>query len=201
MRRQTNSEYGARDFIIGWATPGVGVGATVDWSKSDSCLKYDASKAAAGDMDHMNLKGCERAGTTTYNTTARSGDGYFSIQVNPIGPGVIGHFSVATSDGEHASASNVLVGDVLLCSGQSNMALPLNYVFNGSEAINASVHRSSYMRVFKVGLNQSDVPIHTASGNWSIVSPAAVKDFSAVCYLTATHIADLHTSTRPLGLI
>lgn len=189
-RRQTNEEFGSRDFVWGWAEPSEWVELSVAW-KSRDCIA----------ADHSVETPCVSGGSTTYNTTASSSDGYFSIQVNPESANHEGTFKITTQGGETAEANGVLSGDVILCSGQSNMALPLSYVFGGQEAINASVHRSSYMRIFQVGLNASDTPITTASGSWEIVSPETIPHFSAVCYLTATEIADLHSGTRPLGLI
>ena len=136
-----------------------------------------------------------------YNTTGSSTDGFFSVQVNPISVGHVGEFKVTTESGGVATAKRVLVGDVLLCSGQSNMELPLNYVFNGTEEIAAAGERTSYIRLFEVYRNTSVEPLQNVSGAWVPATPTTVANFSAVCYLSARHLADMHTGTRPLGLI
>lgn len=93
---------------------------------------------------------------------------------------------------------NILIGDVWLCSGQSNMELPLS-VTNGAEAEIASANFPD-IRLFTVPNNMaaqpaSDIP----SGEWDVCSPTTVPGFSAVGYYFGKDI--YQTQKTPIGLI
>ncbi len=77
--------------------------------------------------------------------------------------------------------SNVLVGDVWICSGQSNMEWPLS-ITNGAEAaIKNSINPT--IRLFTVEKNTSTVPLEDCeSEGWLICGPETVPSFSAVAY-------------------
>jgi sialate O-acetylesterase len=55
------------------------------------------------------------------------------------------------------TVSNVLVGEVWLCSGQSNMAFPLSRATNADQAISAS--RDPQLRLYTVPRGASDTPL------------------------------------------
>ena len=95
--------------------------------------------------------------------------------------------------------TDVLVGDVWICSGQSNMEWSLNSVTNAQEEMAAANHPN--IRLF-------DVPGHTTSplpnddvpgGQWNACSPQSAPGFSAVGYFFAR---SFHKETGiPVGLI
>lgn len=94
---------------------------------------------------------------------------------------------------------NVLVGDVWVCSGQSNMEWNVKGAMNGSEEIAAA--DQPLMRLFDVPghttapVAQEDVP----GGAWRACSPASVQGFSAVGYYFGREIQ--RESGVPVGLI
>ena len=93
--------------------------------------------------------------------------------------------------------SSVLVGEVWVCSGQSNMAFPLAKAANW----NTEAHSANYpkLRMFKVELVNALAPETDVVGKWVESSPATVKDFSAVGYFFGR---DLHKATGlPVGMI
>ncbi|MDF1548972.1 MAG: sialate O-acetylesterase [Bacteroidales bacterium] len=97
---------------------------------------------------------------------------------------------------------NVLIGEVWICAGQSNMEMPLkgynNQPVNGSnEAIlNAT---NSNIRLFTIERNPSLVPAEDVSGKWLVSNPQNAKDFSAVGYFFGEKINSL--LNVPVGLI
>jgi len=98
--------------------------------------------------------------------------------------------------------NNVLFGEVWLCSGQSNMEMPVkgytNQPVNGShEAILNSANNN--IRLFTVNRNASLIPVDDVSGEWLIANQKSVQDFSAVGYFFGKKLNTL--LDIPIGLI
>jgi sialate O-acetylesterase len=102
---------------------------------------------------------------------------------------------------------DVLFGDVWICSGQSNMQLTVNMIYNGSEEI-ANAGNYPKIRVFTTALVPSASPIEELLGinlNWSVASPESIGGpdwvyMSAVCWLYGRMIHQA-LGGRPIGLI
>jgi sialate O-acetylesterase len=92
---------------------------------------------------------------------------------------------------------NVLVGDVWVCSGQSNMEFPLSWSANSQQEINEANYPQ--IRLFTVGKKVSYTPMGNCQGHWQECSPATAKNFSAVAYFFGREI---HRQLGvPVGLI
>jgi sialate O-acetylesterase len=92
---------------------------------------------------------------------------------------------------------DVLVGDVWVASGQSNMEMT---VADSRDATN-EIAASSYpgIRLFKVAHAVAVEPQSTLAGHWDVCGPASVPDFSAMAYYFGR---DVHTATNvPIGLL
>jgi len=94
--------------------------------------------------------------------------------------------------------SNVLIGDVWVASGQSNMEFPVSQAANAAEAIAAA--NDSTIREFKVPTSWANAAERDlAGGSWLPADPQHVGSFSAVAYFYARH---LRPSVRvPIGII
>ncbi|HEX8239942.1 MAG TPA: sialate O-acetylesterase [Allosphingosinicella sp.] len=105
----------------------------------------------------------------------------------------------AGQGGARASADDVLIGDVWLCSGQSNMEFPLARALNGdAEAAAAADPR---LRLLTVPKKTETAPAAGFGGPvaWAEASPQSVRDFSAVCNFM---VRDLRGSEKvPVGAI
>jgi sialate O-acetylesterase len=117
-------------------------------------------------------------------------------------PSFGGPYTVAINGSNEVILSNVMIGEVWLCSGQSNMEMPVkgftNQPINGSaEAILNS--RNSQIRLFTVERNASIEPIDKVTGQWAEASPSTVKDFSATAYFFGRKLNKL--LNVPIGLI
>ena len=94
--------------------------------------------------------------------------------------------------------TNVLVGDVWLCSGQSNMNIPVRTAANAEEEIKQGNHPE--IRSFTVGLFPSLVPVAVPlPAVWDVCTPAKVGAFSAVGYYFAREINQIEKI--PIGII
>src|SRR5688572_11305583 len=78
---------------------------------------------------------------------------------------------------------DVLVGDVWLCSGQSNMAFLLRNANDAERELAAADF--PLIRQFKVPTVAADKPADDVAGSWAACSPASAGGFSAVAYFFA----------------
>ncbi len=94
--------------------------------------------------------------------------------------------------------SNVLIGDVWICSGQSNMEWQLNDVSNTATEVPASSFPN--IRLFTVQKDVATTPkVNVLPAKWLVCGPETAKDFSAVGYFFGKQI---HKDTNiPIGLI
>ncbi|NDC75228.1 9-O-acetylesterase [bacterium] len=83
------------------------------------------------------------------------------------------------------TVSDVLVGDVWLASGQSNMDSPLS---SGSAAEALPAATDTTIRFFKVTKTVAPEPLAEPKGKWEPSTPEAAKGFSAVAYFFAREI-------------
>ncbi len=92
---------------------------------------------------------------------------------------------------------DVLVGDVWLGSGQSNMEFAMRDVENAQAEM--AVATNVTIRLFNVPRNEKHQVADDVNASWAVCSPAAVRDFSALLYLFGREIRA--RANVPLGLI
>lgn len=99
--------------------------------------------------------------------------------------------------------NNVLLGEVWLCSGQSNMEMPVSgwlpndTLYNSEKEINEANYPA--IRMFTVKRNKSFTPLETCEGTWRVCNPENVPEFSATAYFFGR---ELHKELNvPVGLI
>ena len=101
------------------------------------------------------------------------------------------------SEASRISLTNVLIGEVWLCSGQSNMQFSMKEVTDSTREVAAA--RLSNLRLLNVGLNFSATPIDSFRGKWMECSPETVREFSAVGYYFGKELQ--HVLDVPVGII
>jgi sialate O-acetylesterase len=126
-------------------------------------------------------------------------DGRWQAKIEPPAPG--GPYTLKITGAEQAvELHEVLVGDVWLCGGQSNMELGLARAQNGAEEIKSAHHPE--IRLFTVRKQVAYSPAAVPQGVWKICSPqTAAEDgsFSAVAHFFGRKLQDeLHV---PIGLV
>lgn len=92
---------------------------------------------------------------------------------------------------------DILVGEVWLCSGQSNMKFPMRATVHKDEEIPKADHPA--IRLWRINKTAAAQPQTQGGGDWVACSPETVQDFSGVAY----HFGQaLHRELKvPIGLI
>ncbi|MFO1478063.1 MAG: sialate O-acetylesterase [Verrucomicrobiota bacterium] len=125
-------------------------------------------------------------------------DGRWEARIRPPAPG--GPYTVSVDGSQHVKLHEVLVGDVWLCGGQSNMQLPLSRTRNAADQIKAAEHPE--IRFFIVHDRAAYAPAAVPQGSWRICSPQTVTEeggLSAVAYFFARRLQEeIHV---PIGLV
>lgn len=104
-----------------------------------------------------------------------------------------------SSEGRTVSRSDILIGDVYLCSGQSNMEFVVNNSTNAFGALHTAPN--SQLRYLNVQKNNAAAPQEELAGKvaWTPLTPETVGEASAVCYYMAR---SLQASYKiPVGFI
>ena len=122
--------------------------------------------------------------------------GSWSVQLPT--PSYGGPFTLTIEGHEKIVLKNVLIGEVWVCSGQSNMEwTPEMGLVNAEEEIAGASHEN--IRFFTVPKHTATTPQDNTSGNWSVCSPETMKNFSSVAYFFGRKLnEDLEI---PIGLI
>ena len=117
-------------------------------------------------------------------------NGKWIINIKTPKSGKSHEISLKSGD-QKISLSNILMGEVWIASGQSNMQMNLKGynnepVLGANDAIANS--NNSEIRFFTVERNTSETKMENLEGNWSISNPENSPSFSAVAYSFAKHL-------------
>ncbi|HEY3391571.1 MAG TPA: sialate O-acetylesterase [Lacipirellulaceae bacterium] len=104
---------------------------------------------------------------------------------------------VVESEGGRLERNDFLVGEVWLCSGQSNMEWPVTESWNADLTIPAANHPT--IRLVRVKGQGSQTPVEDFDGGWQACTPDTVKGFSAVGYHFGRELQQ-HLGV-PIGLV
>ncbi len=137
------------------------------------------------------------------NVSATSkNDGTWLVKIKT--PKAGGPFDVKVSSGsETVSYKNVLIGEVWLCSGQSNMEMPLagwpprDTIYGATKEIPAAIYPN--LRFFTVTRLISTVPEKDCTGTWSECTPENAASFSATAFFFGKKL--MTELNIPIGLI
>lgn len=125
--------------------------------------------------------------TTSWNgksySTKATAEGSWKLKVST--PKAGGPYEITISDGKMLKLRNVLIGEVWVCSGQSNMEMPMKGfknqpILGSSDAVALSANPN--IRLFTVKKATSLEPLDDFSGEWKTCIPENVYEFSATAY-------------------
>lgn len=129
-------------------------------------------------------------------STAAGADGVWRIELAPTAAGGPFELNVYSSS-DAIKISDVLVGDVWLCAGQSNMAFPVKKCDN-ADSVLASVKRPQ-LRIFQTFGKYAARPQSFCKGQWQLCTPETVAGFSAVAYFFGVALQE--KINVPIGLV
>jgi sialate O-acetylesterase len=128
-------------------------------------------------------------------TSVAGTDHRWQVKIQP--PAAGGPYTLTITGHQTVELHNVLVGDVWLCGGQSNMQLPLRFTRNGDEEVKAANYPQ--IRFFTVAAHPAYRHTDIVEGAWKPVSPETAEWVSAVAYYFARRVQqDIHV---PIGLV
>lgn len=132
---------------------------------------------------------------TQTKTTTADNDGLWKVDIDALPTG--GPYTLTISGNNTLTFSDVLSGEVWICSGQSNMQWSLDRTdFAQLDIASANYPQIRLITVPSVGTQE---PQDSFKGQWQVCSPATVPSFSAVGYLFGKRLHN--TLGVPVGLI
>jgi len=138
-------------------------------------------------------------GETTQTTTSKNGKWKLRLSTPLAG----GPHSITIKGSSTVTIDDVLIGEVWVISGQSNMQLPLkggldgNFIEGGLDAIVNS--KNDRIRFFTVKQNTSLKPLDNVKGRWEKAAPSTSGSFSAVGYFFAQQLEKV--LDVPIGIV
>jgi sialate O-acetylesterase len=122
-------------------------------------------------------------------------DGTWKTALKPMEAG--GPYTLVASGSDKVTVNDVLIGEVWLFAGQSNMEWGTGYVINHDQEIPAANYPE--IRLCQVPHTVSDKPASDVPTSWAPCTPESVFKFSGVAYFTGRHL--YQTLKVPIGLI
>ena len=147
--------------------------------------------ADPGDKITVTLAGKKAKATTDK-------DGRWVAKLGKFKAGGPHELVVSTGDGESRTIQDVLIGEVWVCSGQSNMEWSVKHGIENGENHAAEANHPQ-IRLFDIANTTADEPRDDVQGQWTPCTPEAMTTFSAVGYFFGRK---LHQELGvPIGLI
>lgn len=142
--------------------------------------------------------------TQTYSAIADKKSGRWELQVKTPKASYQPHTLVVNGDGEVRTISDILIGEVWFCSGQSNMEMPIGGFWNcpvkgANETIARANRYSGRIRCATIPKADALEPQDRVGGKWQDCSMATVERFSACGYYFAETLTEL--LDIPVGII
>jgi sialate O-acetylesterase len=152
------------------------------WADAASTVKITGSWSPADTVKVVTTSG----GTWTATVRTAKAGGPYSLRV-------------FTSDTDFREFHNVMLGEVWLCSGQSNMQWTVNLggILNGDAE--AAAARYPDLRIFHIPMRAADTPQNNCDASWAACTPEVMRSTSALAYFFARRLQE--ALNVPVGII
>lgn len=121
---------------------------------------------------------------------------FWELKVNT--PKAGGPFFIIIKGTNEIVLKDILIGEVWLCSGQSNMEMSANWGINNEEEIEKANHPN--IRFFTVPKVSATAPQINLPGNWEVCTPETMINSSAAAYFFAQRLQE-DLKDIPIGLV
>ena len=162
--------------LSGWVVPAAWADVKPNGLFTDNMVLQRGVKApiwgTADEGEEITVQFRDQKATTTANK------GRWQVRIDTGDAG--GPFPLTVSGKNTIELKNVLVGEVWIASGQSNMWWPLKLTADAEKMAASSTNNQ--LRLFTVPMRSSIRPARNVQGQWSECGPKTVTDFSAVAY-------------------
>lgn len=167
---------------------------------SDGMVLQQNENAAIWGTDNANVTVSLSASWGEEISTRSDNSGKWKTTINT--PSAGGPYTLNITGSEDVKLDNILIGEVWICSGQSNMEMPVKGynsqpIIGSNEAILNS--RNNQIRLFDTKRNTSLTPLDNITGEWQEAKPSTVGNFSATAYYFGKKLSDI--LDVPIGLI
>ncbi len=153
--------------------------------------------AAPGETITVTLEGAPDHPPTAKARADKSGAWRTELPpTNAGGPYVL---AAESSSGARQVLNDILMGDVFLCSGQSNMELAVLRAGDSWNEIRTSANNSIRMLNIEHAQSATALPAFQTRVVWQVAAPETVPDWSAVCFFFARELQ--RTTHAPIGLV
>lgn len=136
------------------------------------------------------------AGQTASATVDKLGKWAVELSALHAGPEVYS-MTISGTSSPQRRLEDILIGEVWLCSGQSNMEWPLVRIHSPSPEIQRA--HFPRIRLFQVARKYATRPLEEVEAEWKLCQPDTARDFSAVAYYFGRELLD--RLDMPVGLI
>lgn len=120
-------------------------------------------------------------------------------EINIPTPKEGGPYTISIKGYNELVLKNILIGEVWICSGQSNMEMSASWgIANGKDEVKNATNPN--IRFFAVPKLTATTPQNNLSGNWTECTPETMKNFSATGYFFAKRLQE-DLKNVPIGLI
>lgn len=162
--------------LWGWASPGDSIRMTADWQHDTISVVTDRDGSWTGQID-----------------VPAAGQGDFSAHTMKV-------FNQTDTTG----FSNVLIGEVWICAGQSNMDMRLQKIegwYGGVVDYQSEIENADYpaIRLYTEAISFNIEPQQDCNGKWKVCSPQTAGNFSAVSYFFGREL--FRKLNIPIGLV
>jgi sialate O-acetylesterase len=131
------------------------------------------------------------------HTTQADAQGRWTARLEPMAANAQGADLIVRGLQTAITLHDVVIGEVWLAGGQSNMRFPLSSAHDATEVLPTAT--DSLLRVFNVTMQTAAEPLASVKGKWQPSTPTAARDFTAVGFFFARELRE--KLGVPIGII